>query len=79
VAREQIGITLDDYHKWAVERIADAMHKDRTELIAQSVQEWIAKYPEVAASAKATLADFASTEEGKSTKWQTRKRKSGEE
>lgn len=74
MAREQIPITLGDYDKWAVERIAEARHEDRTELIKTAVKEWIARYPDTVAAAKATLADFASTDLGRSDEWKSRKR-----
>lgn len=78
MAKEQICITLDDYHKWAIQRIADTMHDDRTAVIARAVIEWVARYPDTVAGAKATLADFAGSEEGKSTEWKTRKGKKAE-
>lgn len=63
--REQWSITLDDYHQWAVERIADAMHRKRTELVEQAVHEWVLKYPDAVASARATLADFVQSPQGR--------------
>lgn len=64
---EQFSITLDAYHRWAMERIAEAMSTKRTDLIQQAVREYVARYPDTVASAKATLADFMkSNRKGKS-------------
>jgi hypothetical protein len=56
--KDQFSITLDAYHKWAIDQIAEVMGVNRTELILWAVRDWVAKNPNHVSDAKATLSEF---------------------
>ena len=57
-------VTLDTYHKWAVDRVVQAMRLSRSDLVLWAVRDWMAKYPNHVGDAKATLADFMASPGG---------------
>jgi predicted transcriptional regulator len=60
---DQVSFTLDAYHKWAIERIADAMQTSTSDLMRQALREWMNRNQAAATGAGATLADFVTLSE----------------
>jgi hypothetical protein len=56
---EQFSVTLDAYHKWAVERIVKVMRTSRSDLVLWAVRDWVANHSQQVSDARATLADFS--------------------
>ena len=54
----QFSISLDDYHKWAIDQIADAMSLNRVDLIQWAIRDWVAKNPNHVTDAGASLKEY---------------------